>query len=47
MQLDSLRLLTLVLEVENRFRICLDDGDELAVETAGDLVALIRRRLEG
>jgi acyl carrier protein len=42
--LDSLRQLTLVVEVEDRFEICLDDRDEAAVETVGDLVDLIRRK---
>jgi acyl carrier protein len=45
LQLDSVRLLTLAIEVENRFRICLDDGGELAVETVADLVAAVRRAL--
>ena len=45
--LDSLRRLTLVVEIENRFRIRLDDADETAIETVGDLVALIRRSLDG
>jgi acyl carrier protein len=42
--LDSLRQLTLVVEVEDRFQICLDERDEAAVETVGDLVDLIRRK---
>jgi acyl carrier protein len=42
--LDSLRQLTLVVEVEDRFRVCLDERDEAAVETVGDLVDLIRRK---
>lgn len=45
MELDSIRRLTLVIEIENRFRICFDDDDEAALETVGDLVAAIRRRL--
>ncbi len=43
--LDSLRLLTLAVEVENRFRICLDEMDEAAITTVGDLVAAVRRKL--
>jgi|CXWL01.1.fsa_nt_gi acyl carrier protein len=43
--LDSLRLLTLVMEVENRFRVSLEVGEEAAVETAGQLVALVRDKL--
>jgi acyl carrier protein len=42
--LDSLKRLTLVIEVEDRFRVCLDDGDEAAIETAGDLIDTIRRK---
>lgn len=43
-ELDSLRRLTLVIELENHFRVCLEEGDEANVETVADLVALIRRR---
>lgn len=42
--LDSLRRLTLVVEVENRFRVCLEEEDEAAIETVADLVVAIRRR---
>jgi len=42
--LDSLRLLTLVVEVEDRFRICLAEGDEAGVRTVADLVRLLRDR---
>lgn len=45
MALDSLRMLTLVVEVENRFEVCLEEGDEQGVETVGDLMAVLRRRL--
>jgi acyl carrier protein len=40
LELDSLKMLTLALEVENHFRVCLDQ--EAAIETVGDLVAAIR-----
>lgn len=43
--LDSIRLLTLVIEVENRFRIRLDGDFQEAPETAGDLVDAIREKL--
>ena len=43
-ELDSLRRLTLVIELENHFRVCLEEGDEANVETVADLVAVIRRR---
>lgn len=45
LELDSVRLLTLVVEVENHFDVCLEEGDEDGVETAGDLVAVLRKRL--
>ena len=44
--LDSLKLLTLAVEVENRFRICLDPEDEAGIETVADLVAIIRKQLD-
>ncbi|MFL6195716.1 MAG: acyl carrier protein [Thermoanaerobaculia bacterium] len=47
LRLDSLRLLTLAAEVENRFRILLDELDEGGIETVGDLVAVVRRKLGG
>ena len=45
--LDSLRQLTLVIEIENRFRIRLDDEDEAALSTVGDLLDVIRRKVAG
>jgi acyl carrier protein len=45
LDLDSLKMLTLALEVENHFRVRLDD--EAGIETVGDLVAAIRERLDG
>lgn len=45
LELDSLKMLTLALEVENHFRVCLDP--EAGIETVGDLVAAIRERLGG
>jgi acyl carrier protein len=44
--LDSVRLLTLAAEVENRFRVMLDERDEAALETVGNLVDIVRRKLE-
>jgi acyl carrier protein len=46
LRLDSVRLLTLAAEVENRFRVRLDEADELAIETVGDLVSVVRRKLD-
>ncbi len=45
--LDSLRQLTLVVAIEDRFRIRLDEQDENSVATVGDLVDLIRRKVAG
>ena len=45
LRLDSVRLLTLAAEVENRFRVLLDETDEAGIQTVGDLVALVRRKL--
>jgi acyl carrier protein len=44
LRLDSVRLLTLVAEVENHFAVILEDGDEAGIERVEDLVAVIRRR---
>lgn len=44
--LDSIQRLTLAVEVENRFRICLDPEDEEGIETVGDLAAVVERKLE-
>jgi len=44
LRLDSVRLLTLAMEGENRFRVLLDELDEGSIETVGDLVAVVRKR---
>jgi acyl carrier protein len=44
--LDSLRLLTLLVEVESRFRVRLDEGADGGIETVGDLVRAIRSELD-
>jgi acyl carrier protein len=46
LELDSLRLLTLVVEVENHFQVCLEEGDEHDLVTVGQLVDLLGRRIE-
>lgn len=45
LRLDSVRLLTLAAEVENRFRVLLDETDEAGIQTVADLVAVVRRKL--
>ncbi|RMH21509.1 MAG: acyl carrier protein [Acidobacteria bacterium] len=47
LELDSIRLLTLATAVEDRFFICLDEADEEAIVTLGDLVAVIAARRGG
>jgi acyl carrier protein len=44
-RLDSVRMLTLVVELENHFRVSLEPGDEVGLESVGDLVALLERRV--
>jgi acyl carrier protein len=45
LELDSLKQLTFVVELENQFQICFDQGDEEGLRTIGDVVALIYRRV--
>jgi acyl carrier protein len=45
LELDSLKALTLAVEVENRFRICLHPENEARISTVGDLVREIEREL--
>ena len=45
LELDSIRLLTLATEVEDHFRICLDEDDEAGIVTVDDLVAVVRKKL--
>ena len=41
LQLDSLQLLTLVVELENHFRLCFEPGDEAGLATLGDIATRI------
>ena len=43
--LDSLRMLTLVVELENHFHVHLEDEDEVGLTRVADVVAVLRRRL--
>ena len=45
LKLDSIQQLTLVVELENRFRVAFGQGDETGIENVGDVVDLIERRL--
>lgn len=44
--LDSIQLLTLAVEVENRFRICMNPEDEEGIETVGDLADVVAAQLD-
>lgn len=44
LELDSLKSLTLALEVENHFRVYLEEDE--VILTVGDLVAIIRELLD-
>ena len=43
--LDSIRLLVLAAEVENRFRVALSPEDDARIRTVGDLARLVEERL--
>ncbi len=45
LELDSIRRLSLAVAVEDRFRICLDEEDEMEIVTLGDLAAAVERKL--
>lgn len=47
LQLDSVGLLTLVVGLEDRFRIALQEEDASRVRTVAELAALVVRRAEG
>jgi len=44
LQLDSVSLLTLVVELENKFRIALREEDAAEIRTVAELAALVVRR---
>ena len=43
--LDSVQRLTLVVAIEDHFKVCFDPEDEEKVETLDDVVQLIQRKL--
>ena len=45
LELDSLQWVTLAIEVENHFRIYLEEEDELSIDSVGDLVDTVHRKL--
>ena len=44
LELDSLLLLTLAVEVENHFEICLEQDEEAGIRTVDDLVDIVLRK---
>jgi len=44
LRLDSIRMLTLVVELENRFAICLEEGDEEGLVRVGQLIDVLEQR---
>ena len=42
--IDSPRMIDIVLEVEDRFDVCLEDADVQQTGTVGDLLDLVERR---
>ncbi len=45
LELDSVQQLTFIVELENNFEICFDEGDEASIRTIGDVVDIVSRRL--
>lgn len=43
---DSIERMTLVVAIEDHFRICLDDEDEKSIQTIDDLISMIGRKLD-
>ena len=44
---DSLKLLTLAAEIENRFRVTLEPDEEAGIATLGDLLKVLETKLPG
>ena len=44
-QLDSVQRLTLVVAIEDHFKVCFDPNDEEQIHDVNDLVSLIHRKL--
>lgn len=45
MQLDSVRMVMLLVEVEDHFGVSLEDADEAEIRTVGQLMDALRERL--
>ena len=46
LQLDSVKQLELIVEVENAFEICIEADEEYGLATVAELVALVEKRLQ-
>lgn len=46
LELDSIQQLTFVVELENHFRICFDEGDETGIDTIADVVDAVAERIQ-
>ena len=46
LELDSMKALTLLVEIENRFRIVLEPEVESEIVTVGDLVRVVRELVD-
>lgn len=47
LKLDSIQQITLIVELENQFKICFDPGDAESVSSVASVVELIRAKLDG
>lgn len=45
LKLDSMTMLVVAVNLENRFRVRLEEQDAGVLDTVGDLIALVQRRL--
>ncbi len=45
LKLDSVQQLTFIVELENTFEICFDEGDEASIRTISDVVDIVSHRL--
>ena len=45
LELDSIRLLTLATEIEDHFRLRIDEADEAAIVTIADLISVVENKL--
>jgi len=46
LQLDSVNLLTLIVELENYFHVLFEDGEEENIRTINELILLIERSIK-